>query len=75
MIFNTDEPRLADGNIPMLPVIIEASSDRISPNMLFVTIVSNCNFKNQEASLLSTYNMLLINPEQVERYDKKLFGR
>lgn len=39
---HTDSPRLADGSIPILPVIIDASSDRISPNMLFVTIVSNC---------------------------------
>lgn len=43
MICHTDSPRLADGSIPILPVIIEASSDKISPNMLFVTIVSNCN--------------------------------
>lgn len=40
---HTDSPRLADGSIPILPVIIEASSDKISPNILFVTIVSNCN--------------------------------
>ena len=40
---HTDSPMLADGSIPMLPVIIDASSDKISPNMLFVTIVSNCN--------------------------------
>jgi hypothetical protein len=33
---------LADGSIPMLPVIIEASSDKISPKRLLVTIVSNC---------------------------------
>lgn len=39
---STDSPRLADGSIPILPVIIEASSDKISPNILFVTIVSNC---------------------------------
>lgn len=39
---HTDSPILADGSIPILPVIIDASSDRISPNMLFVTIVSNC---------------------------------
>ena len=47
MILHTDSPRLADGSIPILPVIIEASSDKMSPNMLFVTIVSNCNFHNQ----------------------------
>lgn len=39
---NTDSPRLAEGSIPILPVIIDASSDKMSPNMLFVTIVSNC---------------------------------
>jgi len=33
---------LADGSMPMLPVSIEASSDRMSPKMLPVTIVSNC---------------------------------
>lgn len=33
---------LADGSIPMLPVSMDASSDNMSPNMLFVTIVSNC---------------------------------
>lgn len=38
----TASPRLADGSIPILPVIIEASSDKISPKILFVTIVSNC---------------------------------
>jgi hypothetical protein len=38
----TDALMLADGSIPMLPVIIEASSDKISPKRLLVTIVSNC---------------------------------
>ena len=33
-------PRLADGSIPKDPVIIAASSDNISPNMLPVTITS-----------------------------------
>ena len=42
LVSSTDSPRLADGSIPILPVIIEASSDKISPNILFVTIVSNC---------------------------------
>ena len=31
----------ADGNIPIEPVIIEASSDIMSPNILLVTITSN----------------------------------
>ena len=35
------EPRLAEGNIPRLPVSIDASSLRISPNMFSVTITSN----------------------------------
>jgi hypothetical protein len=38
----TESPTLADGSIPMLPVIIDASSDNMSPKILFVTIVSNC---------------------------------
>ena len=33
---------LAEGSIPMEPVIIEASSERISPNIFSVTITSNC---------------------------------
>ena len=32
----------AEGNIPMEPVSIDASSDKISPNKLPVTRVSNC---------------------------------
>ena len=35
-------PRLADGSIPSEPVIIAASSLRMSPNMFSVTITSNC---------------------------------
>jgi len=42
ILYHTESLRLADGSIPMLPVIIEASSDNISPKMLFVTMVSNC---------------------------------
>ena len=34
--------RLADGSIPMDPVIMLASSERISPNILLVTMTSNC---------------------------------
>jgi hypothetical protein len=32
----------ADGSMPIEPVSIEASSDRMSPNMLPVTMTSNC---------------------------------
>ena len=32
----------ADGSMPIEPVSIDASSDRMSPNMLPVTITSNC---------------------------------
>ena len=35
-------PRDADGSIPMEPVIWDASSDRMSPNILEVTTTSNC---------------------------------
>jgi hypothetical protein len=35
-------PKLADGNIPKLPVSIAAQSDNMSPNKLSVTITSNC---------------------------------
>ena len=34
--------RDADGSMPMEPVSIEASSDKISPNIFPVTITSNC---------------------------------
>ena len=33
---------LAEGSIPIEPVIMLASSDRISPNIFSVTITSNC---------------------------------
>jgi hypothetical protein len=39
---HTDSPILAEGSIPILPVSMDASSDSMSPKMLFVTIVSNC---------------------------------
>ncbi|MNC85748.1 hypothetical protein D3C83_13600 [compost metagenome] len=32
----------AEGSMPIEPVSIEASSDRMSPNMLPVTMTSNC---------------------------------
>ena len=35
-------PRLADGSMPMEPVSMAASSLRMSPNMLVVTMTSNC---------------------------------
>ena len=35
-------PNDADGNNPKEPVNIAASSDKISPNKLSVTITSNC---------------------------------
>lgn len=48
--FCTESLRLADGSMPMLPVIIEASSDNISPKMLFVTMVSNCNLRDDQTN-------------------------
>lgn len=48
-------PRLAEGNIPIDPVSIAASSDRISPNMFSVTITSNCfGFRTSCIAQLST---------------------
>ena len=35
-------PKLAEASIPMEPLIMEASSERISPNILEVSITSNC---------------------------------
>ena len=46
--YYTESLRLAEGSMPMLPVIIEASSDNISPKTLFVTIVSNCILRNDQ---------------------------
>ncbi len=48
--------RDADGNMPIEPVNIAAASDKISPNIFFVTITSNCfgHFTNCMAAL-STY--------------------
>lgn len=54
-ISHTESPILADGSIPMLPVIIEASSDNISPNMLLVTIVSNCSKTKHTILTLELY--------------------
>lgn len=39
---HTDSAILAEGSMPILPVSMDASSDSMSPKMLFVTIVSNC---------------------------------
>lgn len=64
IILLTDSPRLADGSIPMLPVIIEASSDNISPKMLLVTIVSNCNvliYQKRSSEYLFHFCVSLIN--------------
>ena len=46
----------ADGNIPKDPVSIDAQSDNISPNILVVTITSNCfGFLTSCIAALSTY--------------------
>ena len=47
---------LAEGSIPRLPVSIDASSDRMSPNRLAVTIVSNTlGFRRSCMAALSMY--------------------
>ena len=47
---------LAEGSIPRLPVSMEASSDRISPNRLAVTIVSKTlGLRNSCIAALSMY--------------------
>ena len=38
----TFPPRLADGSMPIEPARMAASSDRMSPKVFSVTIVSNC---------------------------------
>ncbi|MMZ69050.1 hypothetical protein D1872_318120 [compost metagenome] len=51
--------RDADGSMPMEPVSIEAWSDRMSPNMLSVTITSNCfGARTSCMAALSTYMWL-----------------
>src|SRR5690606_4371970 len=46
----------ADGSMPMEPVSMEASSERMSPNMLSVTITSNClGARTSCLAALSTY--------------------
>ena len=50
---------LAEGSIPMLPLTIAASSDNISPNKLFVKIVSNCKIRPVNSSY-SFQSLLLI---------------
>ncbi len=40
--FSSAAPREADGSMPSEPVSIAATSDKISPNRLSVTITSNC---------------------------------
>jgi len=49
-------PRLADGSMPMEPVSMAASSLRMSPNKLEVTITSNCEGLRMSCmAQLSTY--------------------
>ncbi|MNG27466.1 hypothetical protein D3C84_1125900 [compost metagenome] len=51
--------RDAEGSMPMEPVSMEASSDRMSPNMLSVTITSNCfGARTSCMAALSTYMWL-----------------
>jgi len=46
----------ADGNMPIEPVSIDASSERMSPNMLPVRITSNClGARTSCMAALSTY--------------------
>ena len=46
----------ADGSMPIEPASIDASSDRMSPNMLPVTITSNCfGLRTSCIAALSTY--------------------
>ncbi len=52
-------PRLAEGSIPMEPVSMAAASLRMSPNMLVVTMVSNCLGARMSCiAALSTYMWL-----------------
>ena len=47
---------LAEGSMPRLPVSMEASSDKMSPKMLPVTIVSNTlGFRKSCMAALSMY--------------------
>lgn len=46
----------------MLPVIIDASSDSMSPKMLFVTIVSNCGNKGNLAGRHNVTNSYVKEP-------------
>ena len=57
----TDSPTLADESIPMLPVIIDASSDNMSPKILFVTIVSNCDTGNS----VGQHTLILLNSLEI----------
>ena len=52
-------PRLAEGIMPMEPVIMLASSERMSPNMFSVTITSNwAGLRTICMAQLSTYMWL-----------------
>ena len=56
---HTAAPMLADGSIPILPLTIAASSDNISPNKLFVKMVSNCKIRSVNGS--NYFHSILIN--------------
>ena len=58
----TDSPTLADESIPMLPVIIDASSDNMSPKILFVTIVSNC---DDTGNSVGQHTLILLNSPEI----------
>jgi hypothetical protein len=60
----TVSPTLADGSIPMLPVIMDASSDSMSPKMLFVTIVSNC---SDRGNLRSQCSILILSQDTMHK--------
>src|SRR2546425_12232276 len=51
-----DEPKLAEGISPMEPTSAAAASLRISPNMLLLSITSNCEGRSVNCiAALSTY--------------------
>src|SRR5436309_13355727 len=51
-----DEPKLAEGISPMEPTSAAAASLRISPNMLLLSITSNCEGRSDNCiAALSTY--------------------
>lgn len=52
----------------MLPVIIDASSDNMSPKMLFVTIVSNC---SSAGNLGGQYIFLMLSQDATNQTNTK----